>query len=1004
MSLAPLKPQEILAESRASVDGVYVLGCLNRHITVYSQQVRAINLVDALRHEYGEEGHFRTGTTIAVIGAGVAGLTAAAYAARYGASVTVLEEGSRPLWLQDRCRNRWLHPRIYDWPEPGALEPRTDLPLLNWQAGRAQDVALEIRDQWDRELSSNARLLPPLYGRKVTAVIPTDGQDLLLRHQSCRDAQAASQDHFRFIILAVGFGIEKADGKGDAGRVSYWSDADSLEELKPGMNVLISGYGDGGLADLMRLCLVNFRQDQILRLVQNIKPDVGTRLLSWDRDYFGHPEMLNQQYENVEDYLVTPLREMRREGIEVTITGRGKLYGTTSAILNRFVVSQLQKLQGPAAFEVINEEVDKVARRGEMLQVTFKHAEPREFHRVVLRHGPVPALRNFDKLWEENQERKKRWSQMPQSLDRTRIPTWPTDNPTGRAEHDPLALLESYESSADIWCLVLHPPAAEVNWRLVINQALKDIGRKNWESLDRSFNANPLVLPADCAVRDVATYRRTVRALCGADIVVADVSGDDPAVMLLLGIRSAVRRGVTLVSVHQPLDSRTWSALPFNLKELNLLSTADENKRIYDLAQSIFEGLKNLSRKPRYLDLPVYDYVRELGATYDDYADCRHADHVLFLRPFDKPYTPDYWDYVKGGFRRILQDDYGLQPKLESIIDETSPRLVGQRLYEAIRVNEFCVVDWSLWRANVFYELGVRLAVNRIGPVCLYAPRCRRQGGSQLAESDTGTRSALIKLFSPFPYEIEQQTDVPIKSAVQAFFSMTKQSRYKPNGARLAHCETYQVANEHFKIEQERFASVVSSFLVQSVDATLGGTRDQQHVDLTQLYARDNSRFADRIRVGALERLVAAWCYLDLREAPYAFEPSDLFDPRKLTVFADYRSLGVRLTTWLDKSHSKRDKALRGTIDQRNAEMVDVAAFYDRLRDWARIKRDLAAGNPGDVETPSDLLESDIETLSKLLESLEGLNDIALSDVVRELHDDLFRLQKTAREKTIEKE
>src|ERR1039458_9676786 len=53
------------------------------------------------------------------------------------------------------------------------------------------------------------------------------------------------------------------------------------------------------------------------------------------------------------------------------------------------------------------------------------------------------------------------------------------------------------------------------------------------------------------------------------------------------------------------------------------------------------------------------------------------------------------------------------------ILDITSPRLVGQALYEQIRWAETCIVDWTYWRANVFFELGVRLACFEIGPVCL---------------------------------------------------------------------------------------------------------------------------------------------------------------------------------------------------------------------------------------------------------------------------------------------
>src|SRR6516164_7067657 len=62
-------------------------------------------------------------------------------------------------------------------------------------------------------------------------------------------------------------------------------------------------------------------------------------------------------------------------------------------------------------------------------------------------------------------------------------------------------------------------------------------------------------------------------------------------------------------------------------------------------------------------------------------------------------------------------------PRIESIIDQVSPRLVGQRLYEAIRRSDMCIADWTLWRANVLYECGVRLAVTVLLRSCCWAKR-----------------------------------------------------------------------------------------------------------------------------------------------------------------------------------------------------------------------------------------------------------------------------------------
>src|SRR5262245_20301024 len=94
---------------------LFVLGCFERRVTLYSQQGRALKLVEAL----GRMKELGAGTPVAVVGGGVAGLTFAAGAARRGAQVTVLEKEERLLPLLKRDPNRWLHPRVYDWPLEG---------------------------------------------------------------------------------------------------------------------------------------------------------------------------------------------------------------------------------------------------------------------------------------------------------------------------------------------------------------------------------------------------------------------------------------------------------------------------------------------------------------------------------------------------------------------------------------------------------------------------------------------------------------------------------------------------------------------------------------------------------------------------------------------------------------------------------------------------------------------------------------------------------------------
>jgi hypothetical protein len=96
-----------------------VLGCFEQRVTLYSQQVRALNLIYALLEErvVPPEG------CIAVIGAGAAGMTAAAAAAFKGCRVVLLEQQSDLLSLQSGNMTRWLHPHIYDWPSAFRVSP-----------------------------------------------------------------------------------------------------------------------------------------------------------------------------------------------------------------------------------------------------------------------------------------------------------------------------------------------------------------------------------------------------------------------------------------------------------------------------------------------------------------------------------------------------------------------------------------------------------------------------------------------------------------------------------------------------------------------------------------------------------------------------------------------------------------------------------------------------------------------------------------------------------------
>jgi hypothetical protein len=122
--------------------GLFVLECFSRRVTVYSQQVRALNLVDALCGL----GYLRQSKRVAVVGAGFGGITVAAALAQIGVCVSLYDAEPVPMHLQLSSAKRFLHPHIYEWPIKDINDVDAGLPVLNWYAGYANKVARDIRD------------------------------------------------------------------------------------------------------------------------------------------------------------------------------------------------------------------------------------------------------------------------------------------------------------------------------------------------------------------------------------------------------------------------------------------------------------------------------------------------------------------------------------------------------------------------------------------------------------------------------------------------------------------------------------------------------------------------------------------------------------------------------------------------------------------------------------------------------------------------------------------
>lgn len=260
-----------IANSYRLSERVYLLGSLERGLTIHSQQLRAHNLSWALARLHDE--NIDPFKKVAIVGGGIAGLTAAAcLLAATNARITIFERRTDICPFQQGCDTRWVHPNLYSWPEENSRVPRATVPVLSWSEGRTSDV---IHDM----LRIFARYCDQFAGEERPRVIlglthfrlNTDRSIEWIGSNSARHGSffraglsEGAHENFDVVIIAAGFGTEEVPS-GFSG-ISYWRNDQLAQPVLDGTRrrLMISGTGDGGLIDLFRLTIERFRQDVIV--------------------------------------------------------------------------------------------------------------------------------------------------------------------------------------------------------------------------------------------------------------------------------------------------------------------------------------------------------------------------------------------------------------------------------------------------------------------------------------------------------------------------------------------------------------------------------------------------------------------------------------------------------------------------------------------------------------------------------------------------------------------
>lgn len=836
--------------------GVYLVGSFARHVTIYSQQIRAINLIDALCRT----GQIGRGTSVIVVGAGVAGLTAAAAALVRGASVTLVEQGADLSPIQSEAGARYLHPHIYDWPLQQVQGSRADLPLLDWEAGTAASVFEGFRHNWNK-IAERFHAGPPL--ELKVRDIRRDGN--LLQVMAANGEPTVSG---QIVILAIGFGRERSR----ADYQSYWQDSPLDSDQGSRLKWLVSGFGDGALTDLMRLCVKHFRHVDFVESFAQDR-DLAAALKSLLEKPSGSAEETFQRiYPNVKGRLSAIT--LRTDTKVVLNAPPNYLESNGSAILNRFIVFHLAKSD---AFtlrpgRMVTEPEIPQPVQGQYHIVFENPAHQEDFDRIVVRHGPAPALNqaNMPSLHRACEQLRAEWNRLRErgEPDRTRVPLFDQrDYSIERAPNSPAEAEDSFASSPTPRYLVLESSQPRqpkrLSW-LVQSAVSGQTFRRDMEAvLLHPAAEDPAVeaIGVNEALASQSAFNRTIRALCLAEIAIIDVTDYEPGTMLLLGIRTIARRGVTIVTTNQALSNKDWSKLPFNLKEIYPVLARDTTQlgRLISKAWAQYKGMAH------YQDLPAWQAARQTGKN-DAAVDPEKS--ILWLCSFSEEYTNEgFEEYLKG----VVGDKFEAGSQLERITEIVSPQLLAQRLYSAIRFRKLCIVDWTFWSPNVFFELGVRLAINRFGPVCLLAARAADQVG--ISDGVRAQRKSLIKLFAPIPYDVDDNAPNPFPEIQSRYEQMKnaeaprRRSPIPPAFGYFPYDHTYKRMTEFLDLREEPGGLEPNEFLGRILDSLIGEGVSRPGSPV--LFA-DSKPLAEQVRNSATAIGIAAWLYMNYKLLPEA--------------------------------------------------------------------------------------------------------------------------------------
>ena len=442
---------------------------------------------------------------------------------------------------------------------------------------------------------------------------------------------------------------------------------------------------------------------------------------------------------------------------------------------------------------------------------------------------------------------------------------------------------------AEKWLLLLNSDEKSDRVYSFVNGAKEDLNKEGEYTIDEIKNIH-----VDEIISDYEDFLSFIPLICRAPIMIFDVTKFHPATMLLLGIRAVVKRGITIALTRDPFpDDASKSEgiyeLPFNIQEIKLIYMEEDDDFIKTLGSYIKKGNWQFNKNPTYLDLPPYDAIRNpVNFSSDD---------ILFLCPFK--------DH-EANFSQLKKDfsPYMIGKNFLRMLDIKSPQLVGQSLYEHIRWSKVCVIDWSKWRPNVFFELGVRLASSEIRPINIIEKEW---------EKDEFQYKQLINFFNTITYEKQKK---PVSEELQEKFKNRVNEPAKPDN------DIFEVCQNHYDWEQNEESKLPHEKILEDIYRKFGKER-QSKAHQKKLFS-DNEDYKNAIEKHLLEELLSAWFYLRHR---YSFEEIKKDDLKKKDLSNISLQLSEKIQEMIEASKIRKEK-----IDERIVNLsIEINDLIDEL-------------------------------------------------------------------------